>query len=185
MDRSNAGQRILNSKRTLRGAEDALENYIGQALQTGCQCFVLDEEANYRFLSSSTLKPDGQHIVAPHTGPGRWIRESGLVGFALLEGGKLTNGVFGGYTYQKLVQFEMTPEALVYVGAVPRVAQLLGACHGIPVGLALLQGETRLIASGLGSASGGAILHSGDRIQLRAEGGAVSDEPGSLQVILA
>ena len=90
-----------------------------------------------------------------------------------------------GYTYQKLVQFEMTPDALVYVGAVPRVAQLSGACHGVAVCIALLQGNTRLIASGLGSTSGAAVLHPGERIQLLCEGGARTDAPGSLQVILA
>lgn len=190
MDRSNAGQRILNSKRTLLGAEDALENYIGRALQDGCQCFVLEEQANFRFLASCGLKPDGAYVVAPHgDNHGRWVRESGLVGFALLEGGKLGadgSGIFGGYTYQKLVQFEMTPEALVYVGAVPRVAQL-SATSPAPTDLRilLLQGDARAIVSGQGSISGAALLHPGERIQLCTDADLV---PGSgvanLQVIL-
>lgn len=193
MDRSNAGQRILNSKLTLRGAEDALENYIGQALQDGCQCFVHAEQANYRFLASSQLKADGQYILAPHTGPGRWHRESGLVGFALLEGGKLGDALFfSGYTYQKLVQFEVTPEALVYVGTIPRLAHL-SAAHVGDIGIVLLQGETRLVASGCGSTNGAALLHPGERIRLRSETAfditsgepASTRGPASLQVILA
>lgn len=170
-DRSNAGQRILNSKRTIRGAQEALENYIGHALQDGCQCFVHEEQANYRFLASSKIKADGKYIVAPHTGPGRWFRESGLVGFALLENGTLREGTFQDYKYQMLVQFEMREEGLVYVGTVPRVALFFGTSESAPqITIVVTQKELARSVGRVsidGHVSGSTVLHPGDRVALR------------------
>jgi len=188
-DTSNAGRRILNSRRTLSGKGESLENTIGRALQDGAQCFVIEEQANYRFLAQCTLPGDGRYIVVPQGDKfGRWVRENGLAGLALLEGGKPgPDGIFREFTYQKLVQFEMTPEALVYVGTVVRLAHLsatVAAGSGVPcISIVLLQGEARSVALGSGSASGAAILHPGESIVLEAPNGvAVS---ANLQVVLA
>lgn len=190
-DRSNAGQRILNSKRTIRGAEEALENYIGHSLQDGCQCFVIEEQSNYRFLAASKLPADGKHIVAPHTtpqnGPGRWVRESGLAGFALLESGTLKEGRFRDYKYQMLVQFEMKGSELRYLGTVPRAALFFGTSEE-QVNVVLLQGELpRIVAGGKRGdqgAAGCAILHPGDRVVMCSDACESPPRAGALQVIL-
>jgi len=162
------------------GAEGALENYIAHGLADGCQCFVIEEQANYRFLAGSTLKPDGKYVIASHTkGPGRWRRESGLVGFALLEGGKLDEDErFTGYTYQNLVEFEMRESELTYIGTVTRLAVFLGSTTlAKQLGIELLQGEARVVAGarslkapGHLTVSGSSLLHPGDRIVMRARG---------------
>lgn len=181
MSRDNAGQRVLNARRTLRGNDDCLENTFGRTLPDGAQCFVIEEQANYRLVHNCAFPEDDRNIVMPKGDKfGRWMRAEGLVGFALLEGGKRTGAVFGGWTYQKLVQFEVTPEALVYVGSVPRLAHLSATANtGTVLDIVLLQGERRAVQNG-----GAALLHPGERIVLYglAEGDA---EFASLQVILA
>lgn len=187
MSRDNAGQRVLNARRVLCGAEESLENTFGGTLPDGAQCFVIEEQANYRFLQTCTLPEDGQYVVMPKGDKrGRWVRAEGLVGFALLEGGKLDDaGVFGGWTYQKLVQFEVTKEALVYVGGVPRLAQFTAHIAGAQPSVILLQGTPRQVAT----ESGAALIHPGERIVLTSA--AFSHESGSpvgaatLQVTLA
>src|SRR5262245_60996000 len=122
-DLSNVGKRFLNARRTCLGREDALENMAGLAIQDGAQCFVTVEQANYRFLKASQLDADGRFVVKPAGGHGRWIRESGLVGFAMLEGGKLETDSqwFANYQQRDLVQFEESADHLaLYVGSTPR-----------------------------------------------------------------
>mgnify|MGYP001588543273 CR=1 FL=1 len=113
MDRSNPGQRILSARRTTRGPLDSLETLVGIAMVDGAQCFVVEEQANYRYLADSKLPADGTFVVAPLGNRGRFVRESGLVGLALLEDGALTHNesgltkIFTGYQQTKLVQFEL------------------------------------------------------------------------------
>jgi hypothetical protein len=185
MGRDNAGQRVLNARRTLRGASECLENTFGRTLPDGAQCWVIEEQANYRLVHNCTFPEDERHVIVPQGDKfGRWMRAEGLVGFALLEGGKRGAGLaFGDWSYQRLVQFEVTPEALVYVGSVPRLAHLSASANrGEPLDIVLLQGERRAVSSG-----SAALLHPGERIALYGPAG--TSEPGavvaSLQVILA
>jgi len=183
MSRDNAGQRVLNARRKLCGADESLENTFGRTLPDGAQCFVISEQANYRFVAQCALPDDGQYIVTPKGDKyGRWVRSEGLVGFALLEGGKLIDDRFSGWTYQKVVQFEVTPDALVYIGSVSRLAHLSAAAKG-SAEILLLQGEPRVVASGL-CPSGAAMLHPGERIVV-APSGEPGDHVASLQVVLA
>ena len=190
MSRDNAGQRVLNARRVLCGAEESLENTFGGTLPDGAQCFVIEEQANYRFLQTCALPEDGQYVVMPKGDKrGRWVRAEGLVGFALLEGGKLGDGgAFAGWTYQKLVQFEVTPKALVYVGSVPRLAHFSAFAWNLAVSVTLLQGDPRIVCAGLAasSVSGAALIHPGERITCLGAGQEENKgDLATLQVILA
>lgn len=190
MGNDNAGQRILSARLTLRGdARTCLENTFGRTLPNGAQCYVVEEQANYRLVHGCTFPEDDRYVVVPAGDRfGRWVRAEGLAGFALLEGGKrVPNGVlFGDWSYQKLVQFEVTPEALVYIGTVPRLAHLSASLSpSAPIRIELLQGEPRAVTNG-----GAALLHPGERIVLRrGPGGETQEEAAaevaSLQVVLA
>lgn len=127
MGRDNVSERILSPRKTTLGAQDALENLVGGALKDGAQCYVIAEQATYRFLAGSELPADGKLIVAPLGKQGRFVRESGLVGLALLEAGQLRHGpevgTFVEYKALALAQFELLPDGGVrYIGTVPRVA---------------------------------------------------------------
>jgi hypothetical protein len=190
MGRDNAGQRVLNARRKLRGADDCLENTFGRTLPDGAQCYVIDEQANYRLVHGCEFPEDEQHVVMPKGDKfGRWVRSEGLVGFALLEGGKLDEvGFFKDWKYQKLVQFEMTPGALVYIGTVPRLALFSAYAMNLSVSVSLLQGEVRQVAMGIhkASASGIAMVHPGERIVCMGGGPEEhKDDPANLQVVLA
>lgn len=189
MGQDNAGHRVLSARRTLRtDPESSLENTFGRTLPDGAQCFVIEEQANYRLVHDCTLPEDDRYVVEPKGDKrGRWVRAEGLVGFALLEGGNQPQSKkeFGDYKYQKVVQFEVTPEALVYVGSVPRLAHLSADVCGIPVSLILLQRrEPRVLASGVVCPSAIAIIHPGERIALVAAD-PVADHLASLRVVLA
>lgn len=186
MGHDNASQRVLSARRTLRDNEHGLENTFGRTLPDGAQCFVIEEQANYRLVHGCTLPEDDRYVVMPKGDRhGRWVRADGLAGFALLEGGNQPEGTawFRNYTYQKVVQFEVTPEALVYIGSVPRLAHLSASARDIPISIMLQQGKPRVVASGSGP-SGAALVHPGERIVVAALG-PVADPLASLQVILA
>lgn len=122
----NADKRILNPRKTVLGHRDALENALGATLHDGAQCYVLAEQANYRFSLNGQLPIAPPYVIRPIDGKGQWVRESGLVGFAVLSDGRLDEQLcrFVEYQHQSLVQFEMQENELVYVGAVPRLALL-------------------------------------------------------------
>ncbi len=195
MSRDNAGQRVLNARRKLCGGPDeSLENTFGRTLPDGAQCFVIEEQANYRLVHNCAFPEDGQYVVMPKGDRyGRWVRAEGLVGFALLEGGRIgEDDQFNEYTYQKLVQFEVTPEALVYVGSIPRLAHLSASAKNVAgLQVAFLQGAqcaAREVAFGSSdSVTGAALVHPGERIVLHAVR-LLRDSPvlnGSLRVVLA
>jgi hypothetical protein len=130
-DRSNAGQRVLNARGFTRDNGDSLENTIGSTLPDGAQCWVTEQQANYRFLRHSLLHADGTYVVTPIDGKGRWVREPGLCGFALLDGGVLHDDrpSFRSYTKQQLMQFALNGDGrAIYTGTVPRLAALGGSC---------------------------------------------------------
>ena len=208
-DRSNAGERILGARKTTRGQKDALENIVSHGLHDGAQCFVIEEQANYRYVATSELPSDDKYIVSPVGNRGRWIRESGLVGFALLEGGIFQDVasdqlvVCSEYKKTKLVQFELGSDGSVaYIGTVPRVAALsaqveevrLGGIEQAPVYLRH-DNEARLLAGGFvagGQLAGNtsrcslatvAMLLPGDRISLRIRS-AGARGTGALRVVL-
>jgi len=120
----NADKRILNPRKTVLGARDSLENTLGATLHDGAQCYVIGEQANYRFSMHSKLPLRPPYIIQPIDAKGQWVRESGLVGFAVLSDGKLDaqSCRFTDYEHESLVQFEMQQDELVYVGTVPRLA---------------------------------------------------------------
>lgn len=183
---------MLNARRALRGAEDCLENTFGRQIPDGAQCFVIEEQANYRLVHNCSLKEDDRYVVIPYGDRyGRWVRAEGLVGFALLEGGKATGSggvvVFGGFTYQKLVQFELTERALVYIGSVPRLAHVSASAPAADLSLAIeTQGPPRIIGSGR-NPSVTMMIHPGDSIVVSAVSALtdVAELMLNLQVILA
>jgi len=210
-DLSNVGARLLGARRTVRGNKDALENIIGHAIHDGAQCYVIEAQANYRFLAQSELRADGELVVAPVGNRGRWVRESGLVGMALLEAGATTARDeqmvvgFSNYTHSKLVQFEwdegpsVGPDkvTVVYTGTVPRLALLLGSAQllfdrGSAELFIRLDNHGRALTSaslafaGHVACSGAAQLMPGDKLSLCMR---VSAPPvtgaGSLRVVLA
>lgn len=190
MGNDNASHRVLSARSVLRSNEKGLENTFGRTLPDGAQCFVIEEQANYRLVHGCTLPEDDRYIIMPKGDKfGRWMRAEGLVGFALLEGGKLNElGAFEGWTYQKLVQFEVTPGALVYIGAIPRLALFSAYAMNLSISVSLLQGEARQVAMGVhkASASGTALLHPGERIVCMGGGpDEHKNDPASLQVVLA
>lgn len=131
-DNSNVGQRMLQARSYLRGSDDSLANIIGVGLPDGAVCYVLEKQASYRFVKSSTLAPDEFGIVVEPVGSvGRWVRESGTVGFALLSGGapdapNAELSTIVNYGTAQMVQFALEKETgiLVYTGDVPRLASV-------------------------------------------------------------
>lgn len=195
MSRDNAGQRVLNARQALRGAEGCLENTFGRQIPDGAQCFVIEEQANYRLVHNCSLPEDDRYVVIPYGDRyGRWVRAEGLVGFALLEGGKPEPSkdgsqlIFRGYSYQKLVQFEMTDEALVYIGSVPRVAHVSAAAGGLHVHIEILMnGPPQVVGYGE-CPSGAAMIHPGARIalcSLATDHDELSGRVAALRVVLA
>jgi len=122
MGRDNASNRILSPRHSVDGHADSLKNTLGATLHDGAQCFVTGEEANYRFLKHSVLHPDGKFVVEPQDRSGRWVRESGTFGVAVLRDGKFQDGKVGGYQPQLLVQFAINGSKLIYTGSVSRLA---------------------------------------------------------------
>src|SRR5882757_10916942 len=119
--RDNASQRILSPRRDTGGHDDSLRNTYGRTLLDGAQCYVVEEEANYRFLRHSVLHADGKFVVETVDHVGRWVRDQGLVGFALLDQGQLHEGSFRDYKKYQLVQFAINGDGrIIYTGAVPR-----------------------------------------------------------------
>ncbi len=175
-DKSNAGHRILGARGALRGSDDSLENILAQGLPDGAQCFVLAEQANFRLIKTCELAPD-DHVVVKPVGPdaGRWVRETGLMGFALLNGGSQLgeDGVFGKYQTQQLAQFAMNGDTkVIYTGTVKRLA-LLGCLSSEADALPELNG-TKI--------RGFCFLSPGDELLIRStpRDGAV----GALQIVL-
>jgi len=139
MDKSNVGQRVLGARKRLRGGEDSLDSILGMQMPDGAQCFVISEQANFRFVSGSLLAADEHCVVVP-AGPesGRWVREGGLIGFAILKEGREVAATgaqrfsIGKYAKQQLVQFSVSGDSvLVYTGSAPRLAIVDGrVSHG-------------------------------------------------------
>jgi hypothetical protein len=199
-DRSNVGERVLGARKTTQGSRDALENIVGHALHDGAQCYVIEEQANYRFVATSELPPDGRLVVAPLGNRGRWIRESGLVGFAMLEKGtpRPEEGerawIFADYATTHLTQFKAEGGIVRYVGQPPRLTLIYGAADlrvssQVEV-FVVVANQARVVAaghlahSGNVSVAGVALLMPGDTLVLRARG-AINDGTGSLRVVLA
>jgi hypothetical protein len=204
-DQSNAGTRVLGPRRTVRGNKDALENIIGQGLHDGAQCYVIEAQANYRYVAQSQLAPDGELVVATVGNRGRWVRESGLVGMALLEDGGASAtssdavAVFQSYTHFKLVQFALDdgPErSVIYTGAVPRLALLFASADlrfdrgsaelFIRVdSSARVASASSLVNAGYAACSGAAQLMPGDKLSLCLRATAGATGKGSLRIVLA
>lgn len=197
-----ADKRILSARRWLRGPRDALDNIIGLQLDEGTQCYVIEEQANYRFTSTCSLPVDGRFVVRPNGGNGKWVRESGLSGFALLERGtvQVDPGIcdiamFGEFKEQQVVQFEQVKGAVRYIGSVPRVALIFGSAElAFDRGSAELyvsvdsQGvaiaQAHLATAGSMAVSTMAMLMPGDSISLRARSKEHASGTGSLRAVL-
>lgn len=69
------GLRVLAPRATLLGAgnEDALQNVNTTELPDGSLCWAEDQVAFYVLHKSSAASPSGTVVVAPGSGPGRWI----------------------------------------------------------------------------------------------------------------
>lgn len=186
-DNSNAGQRVLQARSYLRGADDSLANIIGVGLPDGAMCYVVEKQANYRFVRGSALAPDDHDVVVePVGGGGRWVRESGTIGFALLSNGvpdapeqsQVTNIVR--YAKAQLVQFALEAETgiAIYTGAVARLAAVITDVQGgVPL-VALNQGD------GTWASVFGVIeLRTGFGVRLSA-GNPTPDLRASMQIIL-
>lgn len=170
----NVSKRILNPRKCIRGKEDALEGTFGKTLVDGAECYVIDKQANYRFLQDSELHADGEFVVMPVDRCGRWVREQGLVGFAALRAGVPNDElVFARYAKEQCVQFASSPDGtVVYTGAVPRGAVIVGQAHIAETALVLMVlpvGADSYVVPGIpDSVMHLAILHPGDRVSLHA-----------------
>ena len=201
MDNSNAGQRVLGARKTVRGQKDSLENLPSHGLHDGASCYVIEEQANYRYVQGSTLEPDGRFVVMPVGNKGRFVRESGLTGFAMLDEGTLSPRgdilAFKGYLSSNRVQFKLTEEGdAMYVGTVPRLAIVSGVAQlefgngmaDLFLGIAsqrLLFASTSASASGFASVSSMYQLMPGDRVFLGAAFSRIGAGKGSLRILLA
>lgn len=205
--RDNAGQRVLNARKTLTRGEHALANTIGQTLPDGAQCYVIEAQANYRWLLDSVLAPDGVFVLeAAGPGDGRWVRESGLTGFAMLHAGTIgvvgfrddsteyQDFLVGGYKSVQLVQFALDGDSLIYTGAVPRLA-IISAAASLEfdrgsgrLGIVVSGGqrtETKIELAGPVTTSRIAALEPGAHVSLMVSGQAEVRGTGSLHVVLA
>lgn len=195
MSRDNASQRILSPRQTTQGHDSSLKNTYGATLLNGAQCFVVEEEANYRFLQHSVLHADGKFVVEPIDRSGRWVREAGTFGVAILGDGVFSaNGtdadalVFRGYSQQQLVQFAINGLGIIYTGAVPRMAFITGRCEPAAPTVVKIERKPDVLAfSSPGDlpVTAMTMIYPGDCLKLEcleARGGSVR---GELQVLLA
>lgn len=68
-----AALRVLDSAVTLAGdPESSLEGINTYELPDGALVYSIENQVLYRFNRSSTATADGDRIVAPTAGPGRW-----------------------------------------------------------------------------------------------------------------
>ncbi len=185
---------VLPARRTTSGHDNSLQNTQGSRLTDGAQCFVIDRQANYRFLKGAVLHADGEFVVAPSDDQGRWIREQGLVGFAILHGGKVPEGEIqvSGYSEQRAVQFAVSPDGRVfYTGYPPRFAFIHGfATDGAPgLGIVVQRaggGDPAPVASEhKSSAQGWCLLQQGDWVALQLSSVASVPVVGALHIVLA
>lgn len=181
MDRSTAGQRILGSRTKLLGSNESLETIIATALTDGAICFVTDEGANYRYYANSELPQSLPYVVVPSIKHGRWIREGGSVGFAILWGNgervahegeaPLHTDLCRSFKSEApVVQFEMDNTGVKYVGPHPRLAlTLLSAVTKVDRGGGVIElGQMKAPFTGepqRPSICGVRLLAPGDRVQ--------------------
>ncbi len=156
MSRDNASQRILSPRQTTQGHDSSLRNTYGSTLVNGAQCFVIEEESNYRFLRHSELHADGKFVVEPIDQEGRWVRECGTFGIAIVKDNKP----------QLLVQFALDVTKLVYTGNVARLACVAASSvlPGLPMQIELDRGGELLV---LPASEPMVLLKPGDRISIR------------------
>lgn len=199
--RDNASQRILSPRKVTVGADESLENTYGRTLIDGAQCYVTEAEATYRFLKNSVLHADGTFVVAPVDEIGRWVREGGTMGFALLDNGEPAPGeacvsYIGKYADQQLVQFATQKDgAVLYTGAVPRMALVyglvaLGAAEAEHRTLSFRHGDravgaSAIDAAGYGAVSGIVTLRPGHALRLAVTHVSLCVGKGLLRIVLA
>ncbi len=188
MGTDNASRRILSPRTTTQGHDNSLQNTFGRTLLDGAQCYVTGEQANYRFLHGSVLHADGKFVVEPVDHSGRWVRECGTFGMALLKNGRVSPGdeelpMVGSYTQQLLVQFALNGAKLIYTGAVQRIAYVVTSvtspAGAVPVVVIEREGEKLLMQP----AEPMALLHPGDCISVHLSTTDI-DARGSLTVAL-
>ncbi len=75
-DRSSVALRTLGSRQTLLGAQNSLQSVNTWTLDDGARCYVTATHAEWQLHKDSTAAPDGSTIIAPASGPGRWIVDS-------------------------------------------------------------------------------------------------------------
>ncbi len=154
--RDNASLRILSPRQTTQGHDSSLLNTYGKTLLNGAQCYVIEEEANYRFLANSVLHADGRFVVEPIDRSGRWVREGGTFGVAIIRDGKP----------QLLIQFAMDGAKLVYTGNVSRLACIAASSAPSGVHLSLeIERDKELLT--FPAAEPMVVLNPGDRIGVR------------------
>ncbi len=172
MSRDNAGLRILSPRQTTQGHDSSLKNTYGTTLLNGAQCFVIDEEANYRFLKHSVLHADGKFVVEPVDRSGRWVRDSGgTFGIAIIRDSKA----------ELLVQFALDGNKLVYTGSVPRFACIVASGQLPQLSVEILRDKELLVFP---STEPLVWIRPGDRISIRGLSDGAGDAAFSLTVVL-
>lgn len=77
-DRSAVSLRVIGHRATLSGAaKDSLAGVNTWKLDDGCRCYVTGVHAEFQFRRDSVAAPNGTTIIAPSSGPGRWIKNEG------------------------------------------------------------------------------------------------------------
>lgn len=74
MIQSSTAYRQLGMRTRRLGAVDSLENIVSSPLPNGAECWVVEDAAVYRFDKESSETADGEQIIAPIAGGGRWYR---------------------------------------------------------------------------------------------------------------
>lgn len=186
-----ANTHVLPARRTASGHDNSLQNTQGARLADGAQCFVIDQQANYRFIKSSVLNADGTFVVAPSDSHGRWVREQGLVGFAILQDGKVPEGSVQcvGYKEHLLVQFAVSPDGwVIYTGIPPRFAFVHGfATHGAPGLVVHRAGDGALEpipGAHNNSVQASCLLQQGDRVSLQLAAVSTVSVVGGIHIVL-
>lgn len=57
----------------------ALQNVITDPLPDGAECYVTSIRATFRLNKQSTAASQGEYVIPPVGGPGRWIRQDGAL----------------------------------------------------------------------------------------------------------
>ncbi len=70
----------LNPRETRTTGTNSIQAIDTTTISNGVLCYCIENSLPYRFNRTSTTTPDGNYVIQPTTGPGRWLLAGGTEG---------------------------------------------------------------------------------------------------------